>query len=274
MTSVNQDASSQSRSTNRLEIPTKRSAQPSALPYISNAQRRARCTAAATSVASTAAPTAPLGTCLPPRRLRSTALPWLESTDPLLRWDRADPELWCESSEANDIADPIDPAEANEPMLANEAQDAALPIERNESWEQIERTEFSDQSDHTSSSVDPARTRPSSASVGGAQRDLDVDHWRAVDRLEAGHAQGAGSLTSSTVTVCRPMGFGRSGERVANTPVIGRLGSLRGRVSKVSRSARCNQVSSTTTDPASIPCSAWPTSSSKTSSASGAPSSP
>ena len=120
-------------------------------------------------------------------------MPWLESTDPLLRWDRADPELWFDSSEATDIADPIEPAEANEPMLANEAKDAALPIERNESWEQIERTEFSDQSDHTPGSVGPAEQATlgqSSACVRGAQRDLDVDHRGAVDRLEAGHAQG------------------------------------------------------------------------------------
>ena len=43
------------------------------------------------------------------------------------------PELRFDSNEATDIADPIDPAEANQPMLANEAHDAALPIERNES---------------------------------------------------------------------------------------------------------------------------------------------
>ena len=82
-------------------------------------------------------------------------MPWLESTDPLLRWDRADPELWYASSEAADIAEPIDPAEANEPTLATDAKDAALPMERTESWEQIERTEFSDQSDHTPMSLSP-----------------------------------------------------------------------------------------------------------------------
>ena len=51
------------------------------------------------------------------------------------------------------MAEPIDPAEANEPMLASEANEAALPTERTESWEQIERTEFSDQRDHTLNSV-------------------------------------------------------------------------------------------------------------------------
>jgi hypothetical protein len=61
--------------------------------------------------------------------------------------------LWYDSSEAADIAEPIDPAEPNDHTLANDATEAALPIERTESWEQIERIEFSDQSDHTASSV-------------------------------------------------------------------------------------------------------------------------
>jgi hypothetical protein len=47
------------------------------------------------------------------------------------------------------MAEPIDPADANEPTLANEAKEAALPTDRTESWEQIERIEFSDQRDHT-----------------------------------------------------------------------------------------------------------------------------
>lgn len=51
------------------------------------------------------------------------------------------------------MAEPIDPAEANEPTLANDAKLAALPIESTESWEQIESTEFSDQRDHTIGSV-------------------------------------------------------------------------------------------------------------------------
>lgn len=49
----------------------------------------------------------------------------------------------------------MDPADAKEPTLAKDATDAALPIERTESWEPIESTEFSDQSDHTRSSVVP-----------------------------------------------------------------------------------------------------------------------
>ena len=98
-------------------------------------QRRARCTAAAASVASTALRTAHPGTRLSPRRLRSARLQLLDSTDPLLRCDRADPELWDDSSEATDIDDPMDPAEANEPMLANEPKEAALPIDKTESCE-------------------------------------------------------------------------------------------------------------------------------------------
>ena len=62
----------------------------------------------------------------------------------MLWWDRAESALRYESREAADIADPIDPAEAKEPTLANDAKEAALPIER---------TEFSDQRDHTPSSV-------------------------------------------------------------------------------------------------------------------------
>ncbi len=49
--------------------------------------------------------------------------------------------LWYDSSETTDIADPIDPAEANEPTLANDATDAALPIDKTESWAQMERIE-------------------------------------------------------------------------------------------------------------------------------------
>ena len=160
-------------------------------------------------------------------------MPWLESTDPLLWWDRADPELWYDSSEAADIADPIDPAEANEPMLANEAQDAALPIERNESWEQIERTEFSDQSDHTPSSVVPAR-RPGRAQRLSNESNAILTSITGVPSIASRPAtRKVRGPASSTVTVCRPMGFGRSGERVAKTPVMGRAGSLRGRVSSV-----------------------------------------
>jgi hypothetical protein len=77
----------------------------------------------------------------------------------LLWWDSAEPVLWNDSTEAVDIADKIDPAEANEPTLANAAKDAALPIESTESWEQIERTEFSDHRDSTPSSVTIAANR-------------------------------------------------------------------------------------------------------------------
>jgi hypothetical protein len=51
----------------------------------------------------------------------------------LLWWERAEPALWFDSSEAADMADPIDPAERNEATLANDPKDAALPIERTES---------------------------------------------------------------------------------------------------------------------------------------------
>lgn len=54
---------------------------------------------------------------------------WLHNTEPLLWRDNADPELWYESREANDIADPIEPAEAKEATLSIEVlhgEDAAL----------------------------------------------------------------------------------------------------------------------------------------------------
>lgn len=57
----------------------------------------------------------------------------MERTDPLLWRDRAEPALWYDINEAHDIADKIDPAEANEPTLAIDAKDAALPIESTES---------------------------------------------------------------------------------------------------------------------------------------------
>jgi hypothetical protein len=51
-------------------------------------------------------------------------LPW---------WDRAEPALWYDINEATDIADPIDPDEANEATLAIDAKDAAQPIDSTES---------------------------------------------------------------------------------------------------------------------------------------------
>ena len=44
--------------------------------------------------------------------------------------------------------------------------------------------------------------------------------------------------SSRSVTRCSPTGFGRSGDRVANTPVSGLRGSLRGCTSSTWRSAR------------------------------------
>ena len=50
------------------------------------------------------------------------------------------------------------------------------------------------------------------------------------------------SSTSTTSTRCRPIGFGRSGERVLKTPRSGTLGSSRGWTAWMSRSASCSQV--------------------------------
>jgi len=68
-------------------------------------------------------------------------------------WLRTEPELWYDSSDAADIAEPIDPAEANDQTLANEANDCELPMDSTESREQMDRSEFSDRTDHTRGSV-------------------------------------------------------------------------------------------------------------------------
>ena len=78
----------------------------------------------------------------------------------------------------------------------------------------------------------------------------------------------------STVTSCRPSGFGRSDERVAKTPVSGRDSSSRGCTWRTLRSASCSHVTRTSRSPARIPWSASATDGSRTIHASGAPSLP
>ena len=80
--------------------------------------------------------------------------------------------------------------------------------------------------------------------------------------------------TASTRTRCSPIGFGRSGERVVNTPSCGRVRSLRGCTTRVSRSARCSQVRTRSSMPGWMSRAASATSAVNTSTASGAPSSP
>src|SRR5689334_19251150 len=77
-----------------------------------------------------------------------------------------------------------------------------------------------------------------------------------------------------TSILCSPIGLGRSGERVANTPSCGRDTSLRGWTRRMSRRARWNQVSTKISSPGSIPSIAGSMAGSKTIRASGAPSSP
>ena len=60
-----------------------------------------------------------------------------------------------------------------------------------------------------------------SAALRRPQDRLDVEDRRAVDRLEVADAH-APALDGEDLTRCRPIGFGRSGERVANTPRWGR----------------------------------------------------
>ena len=79
---------------------------------------------------------------------------------------------------------------------------------------------------------------------------------------------------SATSTRCRPIGLGRSGERVLNTPWGGRDRSPRGCTASTSRRARSSQVRTRRSSPASTPSSAASRSGAITSQASGAPSSP
>nr|BFE74203.1 hypothetical protein GCM10020092_075040 [Actinoplanes digitatis] len=82
------------------------------------------------------------------------------------------------------------------------------------------------------------------------------------------------SPTSSTVTWCRPIGLGRSGERVLNTPVSGRDRSSRGCTRRTPRSARSSHVSSSSGSPGRMSLRASAYRGSKTSQAGGDPSSP
>ena len=81
-------------------------------------------------------------------------------------------------------------------------------------------------------------------------------------------------LIERTVTGCRPSGFGRSGDRVANTPVSGFRGSDRGRTFKTSRRPWCSHVITMTLSPAARRCNASAAHGKMSSQASGAPSPP
>ena len=91
-----------------------------------------------------------------------------------------------------------------------------------------------------------------------AEHRLDVDHRRAVERLEIAAPGGRVPATSSTVTRCRPIGFGRCGERVAKTP--GRrtaYQSPRGCTpERRPGRARSSHVSTSSSSPSAIPSSA------------------
>ena len=76
------------------------------------------------------------------------------------------------------------------------------------------------------------------------------------------------------VTGWRPSGFGRSGDRVANTPVRGRFGSERGCTFNTSRFDRCSQVMTMIWSPTRSPSSPSRANAFTASQASGAPSEP
>ena len=102
---------------------------------------------------------------------------------------------------------------------------------------------------------------------------LDVDDRRAVDRLEISDPDPAPSIDMIS-TRWSPIGFGRWGERVPNTPCRGLDSSPRGCTERTLRSARSSHVRTMTSSPIRRPSRASSTSGSKTSDASGAPSSP
>src|SRR5215207_11394723 len=77
-----------------------------------------------------------------------------------------------------------------------------------------------------------------------------------------------------TSTSCRPIGFGRSAERVLNTPRSGLRGSSRGCTRRTSRRARSSQVRTMTRAPGTTPSRPSSTDASSTRWASGAPSGP
>jgi hypothetical protein len=76
-----------------------------------------------------------------------------------------------------------------------------------------------------------------------------------------------------TVTGWMPIGLGRSGERVAKTPMSGRDGFFRGRTSSTSRRPWCSHDRTINRSPTAIPASALVNASLTSSQASGAPSS-
>ena len=77
-----------------------------------------------------------------------------------------------------------------------------------------------------------------------------------------------------TSTSCSPIGFGRSADRVLNTPCFGFAVSSRGWTLRTSRSARSSQVKTMIRSPGRMPSNASRTSRSIESQASGAPSCP
>ena len=79
---------------------------------------------------------------------------------------------------------------------------------------------------------------------------------------------------AAMVTRCSPIGFGRSWDRVLNTPVSGFRGSSRGWTASTSRRAWCSQVSTKTSAPTARSRMASAISGLNTSHACGAPSNP
>jgi two-component system OmpR family response regulator len=110
-------------------------------------------------------------------------------------------------------------------------------------------------------------------SVAGSRTGL-MSMTGVLSSASSGPARIRSPWTAAMRTRCSPMGLGRSGERVLNTPAGGRAGSSRGRVTSTPRSARSSQVTTMISAPAARSRRPSATSGSKTSQALGAPSSP
>ena len=125
---------------------------------------------------------------------------------------------------------------------------------------------------------DPKNPAQMKASTGSPLTDVSaeyrfhVDDGRSVQSFEMSHCSCRPSTAVMTAS-CRPIGFGRSEDRVLNTPSCFLARSPLGCTVSTSRRARSSQVTRTNSSPGRMLCSPSRTSGSNTSHAAGAPSS-
>jgi hypothetical protein len=75
------------------------------------------------------------------------------------------------STEPFAIEEPIDPNDANDPMLRVEANDPTEPMDRTEPLDPMDRIELVDHNDHVEESFALPLTRPSSPTLDGRCHD-------------------------------------------------------------------------------------------------------